>query len=125
MRKTDMSTRQQKSDLARLDKNFAPVEVANDLKWYDIRDLGLEGQGWRDTESPYDRLPARAKSIVRPPVWELSQHSAGLCARHVVRDRPGGSRHAWHLTATPVNFYQVQSAPPRPPTSSRSCGTSA
>ena len=71
----------QKSDLAKLDKNFAPVEVANDLKWYDIRDLGLEGQGWRDTEHPYDRLPARAKNIVRPPVWELSQHSAGLCVR--------------------------------------------
>ncbi|MFA5043584.1 MAG: SGNH/GDSL hydrolase family protein [Kiritimatiellia bacterium] len=71
----------QKSDLAKLDKNFAPVEVANDLKWYDIRDLGLEGQGWRDTESPYDRLPARAKSLVRSSVWELSQCSSGLCAR--------------------------------------------
>ena len=71
----------QKSDLAKIDKNFAPIEVANDLKWYDIRDLGLEGQGWRDTENPYDRLPARAKSVVRPPVWELSQNSAGLCVR--------------------------------------------
>jgi len=71
----------QKFGLAKLAKNFAPVEVANDLKWYDIRDLGLEGQGWRDTASPYDRLPARAKGIVRPPVWELSQHSAGLCVR--------------------------------------------
>lgn len=71
----------QKSDIAKLDQNFAPVEVANDLKWYDIRDLGLEGQGWRDTESPYDRLPARAKSIVRPGVWDLSHHSAGLCVR--------------------------------------------
>ena len=71
----------QKNDIAKLDKNFAPVEVANDLKWYDIRDLGIEGQGWRDTEAPYDRLPARAKSIVRPPVWDLSQHSSGLCVR--------------------------------------------
>ena len=70
-----------KDDIAKLDKNFDPVEVANDLKWYDIRDLGLEGQGWRDTEGPYDRLPARAKAIVRPSVWSLSQCSSGLCVR--------------------------------------------
>ena len=41
----------------------------------------MEGQGWDDTETPYDRLPARAKGVVRDPVWELSQHSAGLCVR--------------------------------------------
>jgi len=70
-----------KFDLEKIDKNFAPLEVANDLKWYDIRDLGLEGRGWPDTEHPYDRLPTRAKDIVRPQVWGLSQHSAGLCVR--------------------------------------------
>ncbi len=70
-----------KNDIAKLDKNFAPVEVADNLKWYDIRSLGVEGQGWRDTESPFDRLPARAKSLVRTPVWDLSCHSAGLCVR--------------------------------------------
>lgn len=70
-----------KIDIAKMDRNFAPVEVANNLKWYDARDLGIEGQGWRDTESPYDRLPARAQSLVRPPVWNLAHCSAGLCVR--------------------------------------------
>ena len=25
--------------------------------WYDIRPLGVEGQGWKEVTSPYDRLP--------------------------------------------------------------------
>jgi hypothetical protein len=70
-----------KNDIEKLDKNFSPVEVANDQKWYNIRDLEIEGQGWDDTENPFGRLPARAKSVVRPPVWDLSRHSAGLCVR--------------------------------------------
>jgi hypothetical protein len=31
----------------------------------------------------YDRLPARAKATVRPPVWSLSHNSAGMCVRFV------------------------------------------
>jgi len=53
------------------------------VAWYDVRGIGVEGQGWKDTASPFDRLPARAKELVRPPVWSLSQHSAGLCVRFV------------------------------------------
>src|SRR5690606_2516891 len=49
--------------------------------WYDIRLLGLEGQGWTQTKAPFDRLPAKAEGVVRAPVWSLSQHSAGLCVR--------------------------------------------
>ncbi len=48
------------------------------MTWYDARGLNVEGKGWTDTETFYDRLPARAKEIVRPPVWSLSQDSAGL-----------------------------------------------
>src|SRR5688572_26188767 len=66
-----------------LDPNFATSQPGDDLTWWDVRALGVEGQGWTNTESPFDRLPARAKSIVRAPVWELSQHSAGLCVRFV------------------------------------------
>jgi N,N-dimethylformamidase beta subunit-like, C-terminal/GDSL-like Lipase/Acylhydrolase family/N-terminus of Esterase_SGNH_hydro-type len=51
--------------------------------WYDIRALGVEGQGWKDTKAPFDRLPARAEKLVRPAVWGLSRHSAGLCVRFV------------------------------------------
>ncbi len=52
-----------------------------EIRWHDVRELTMEGQGWSETKSPYDRLPARAEELVRPPVWRLSQHSAGLCVR--------------------------------------------
>lgn len=51
--------------------------------WRDIRDLTCEGKGWDDTETFYDRLPARARGVVRDPVWNLSHHSAGLCCRFI------------------------------------------
>lgn len=53
------------------------------LKWYDLRELGIEGKGWSDTKNIYDRLPAKAETIVRAPVWTLAGHSAGMSARFV------------------------------------------
>lgn len=53
------------------------------VRWHDLRELEIEGKGWTDTASFYDRLPARAQAVVREPVWDLSRHSAGLCARFV------------------------------------------
>lgn len=39
----------------------------------------LEGQGWpKQVKDYYDRLPAKAGSIVRPDVWNLSKNSAGI-----------------------------------------------
>lgn len=49
-----------------------------ELDWYDVRDWGLEGRGWDDTEAYFDRFPARAKGVVPGPVWSLSRHSAGM-----------------------------------------------
>lgn len=51
--------------------------------WYDVRLVGVEGQGWTKTKAPFDRLPAKAEKIVRKPVWGLSRHSAGLCVRFI------------------------------------------
>ncbi|MBM4035055.1 MAG: hypothetical protein FJ291_25205 [Planctomycetes bacterium] len=51
------------------------------LRWHDIRDWGVQGKGWGETERFYDRLPARARGKVRPPVWDLSRHSAGMAVR--------------------------------------------
>ena len=48
------------------------------LKWTDVRNFGVEGKGWTDTEGPYDRYPARAKGRVPEDVWELSHHPTGL-----------------------------------------------
>jgi len=36
--------------------------------WSDIRQFGVEGRGWDDTKSFYDRLPAKAEALVRKPV---------------------------------------------------------
>ena len=63
--------------------DWAAAEPAPLLIWTDIRELGIEGQGWIDTKAPYDRLPAKAEARVRGAVWNLSRHSAGLCVRYV------------------------------------------
>ena len=47
--------------------------------WYDGTLLRLEGKGWENTESYYDRLPAKARETVRSPVWGLSHDTAGMC----------------------------------------------
>jgi lysophospholipase L1-like esterase len=55
--------------------------------WHDIRDQsedwGVEGKGWdeSETEKYFDRLPKRAKGVVRDAVWNLSRHSAGMLTR--------------------------------------------
>jgi lysophospholipase L1-like esterase len=48
------------------------------LNWADVRDWGVEGRAFNDTEAWFDRLPARAKGVVREAVWNLSRHSAGM-----------------------------------------------
>jgi hypothetical protein len=65
--------------------------------WYDIRLLGLEGQGWNDVAAPFDRLPARAEGKVRDAVWHLSRQSAGLCVRFTT-DAPQ-IQATWDLTS--------------------------
>jgi hypothetical protein len=49
--------------------------------WHDATEFEIEGRGWTETESPYDRLPKRAKGVVPASVWGLSKHSAGLAVR--------------------------------------------
>lgn len=53
------------------------------IVWHDVATWGVEGQGWAaaDLAARYDRLPAKAEKIVRPPVWSLSRNSAGLSFR--------------------------------------------
>ncbi len=69
--------------LEQLDPNMAAAQADSDLLWYDLLDLGLEGQGWSDLAHPYDRLPARAEGRVTEAVWTLSHHTAGVGARFV------------------------------------------
>lgn len=59
----------------------AASAAQTELQWFDVRDWGVEGRGFQDTESYFDRLPGRAKGVVRDAVWGLSRHSAGMQVR--------------------------------------------
>ena len=48
------------------------------LTWYDVTALGVDGRGWTDTKTPFDRLPSRAEKLVPEAVWLRSMNSAGL-----------------------------------------------
>lgn len=53
-------------------------EIESKYQWFSTEKMNREGQGWSKTVLPYDRLPAKAWSMVREEVWELAQHSAGI-----------------------------------------------
>jgi lysophospholipase L1-like esterase len=71
------------ADLQPVDKGLATSHEGDKTLWFDIRELGVEGRGFSDTESFYDRLPARAKGVVRDGVWGLAHNSAGMSVRFV------------------------------------------
>ena len=48
------------------------------LTWYDATTLGIDGKGWTDTNTPFDRFPSRAEKLVPDAVWKRSLNSAGL-----------------------------------------------
>src|SRR6267154_6839061 len=54
---------------------------AAELEWVDAKKLTVEGLGFKDVKSPYDRLPGRAEGVVPPAVWNLSRDSAGALVR--------------------------------------------
>lgn len=86
----------------------APKAAAPEVVWTDIRTLGVEGQGWRETKAPFDRLPAKAEGVVRDAVWNLSRHSAGIHVRFVTDATAIHARWAvtspkleqWHMAST-------------------------
>lgn len=59
----------------------AKPEIPDGVVWHDVREWGIEGKGFADTERFYDRLPARAKGVVRNAVWQLSHNTTGMSAR--------------------------------------------
>ncbi len=66
-----------------IDPSQGKADGDGKVLFYDVRLLGLEGQGWKDVKDPFDRLPAKAEGKVRDAVWNLSRQSAGLCVRFV------------------------------------------
>jgi len=71
------------ANLTKLDSQKATREPDSKILWYDARDLTIEGKGWTDTETFYERISARAKSKVSKDVQTLSTHTAGIAVRFV------------------------------------------
>jgi lysophospholipase L1-like esterase len=69
------------AELEPIAESLAKADEKGSTLWYDIKLLAIEGQGWKETKSPYDRLPAKAEGVVRDAVWDLSRHSAGIATR--------------------------------------------
>jgi len=84
-------------------------------EWVDARSLTVDGRGWSDPSSPWARLPASAKGVVRDAVWDLSRHSAGIAVRFRTNGGPLSVR--WtlgsdslempHMPATGVSGIDV------------------
>jgi hypothetical protein len=81
---------------------LTPIRSDGTNRWFDLRQLDVEGRGWNDTKDFYDRLPVKAERVVRQPVWDLSRNSAGICTRFVT---DATSLHArWALTDPCLNL---------------------
>ena len=92
MKKVQYSRRQFTSELlgGTICIGLSPVPFAqqilvseSEIDWYDVKEIGVEGKAWTETIRYFDRLPAKARTMVREPVWNLSRHSAGMCMRFV------------------------------------------
>ncbi len=51
---------------------------AQELKWYDVSEMKLEGQPTGFVTNPFQRFPDSMKNKVRDRVWELSENPAGV-----------------------------------------------
>jgi hypothetical protein len=60
---------------------FAAKALSDEMRWITAQELTIEGRGWNDTRSFFDRLPAKAEGRVPSAVWNLSHDSAGMCVR--------------------------------------------
>lgn len=58
------------------------VAEQDGILWHEIAAPSLEGRGWIEgSESQFDRMPFRAKSIIGKAAWDFSRNSAGLAVR--------------------------------------------
>ena len=81
-----------------IDPAKATNEFGEDMLWYDIQELDLEGKGWGDTAHLYDRLPRSTKTGEPGQFWGLVEDSAGMCVRFVTDSPRIGGR--WTLRSS-------------------------
>ncbi|MBX2875824.1 MAG: SGNH/GDSL hydrolase family protein [Saprospiraceae bacterium] len=106
--------------------SFEPLlhgQSADDVRWWnpvEHEQTVVEGQAWgSEVESPFDRLPLRAKDNVREAVWGLSKHTAGVLIRFRsnaseirVRYQVSSAHAMQHMPATGVSgmdLYAIDS----------------
>lgn len=93
---------------------FQSMNLCAQTDWYNpLEDVSLpvQGRGWNaEIGKAYSRLPWRAKEIVRKPVWNLSQESAGLyvkfhtnAANIQIKYKVSGRLSMPHMPATGVS----------------------
>ena len=56
---------------------------SSEWDWVHAHQLTLEGQGWSEVASSFDRLPKKSEGVVRDSVWNLSRDSSGMAVRFV------------------------------------------
>lgn len=83
----------------------AALAADAELIWVPAEALTIEGRGWTDTKSLFDRLPAKAEGVVRPPVWSLSRNSAGICVRFMCDSTKISCR--WKLTSKSLGMTHM------------------
>ena len=72
------------------------AQTPPELDWHDAKKFTVEGLGFSDVKSPYDRLPSRAENVVRQAVWDLSRDSSGVLVRFTANTAAIHAR--WTLT---------------------------
>lgn len=102
--------------------SLSTTALADGWKWVDPLDCPyptIQNQAWNaETGKSYHRLPERAQKVVRPAVWGLGRHSAGLAVhfysnapkikvRYTVADRPLAMRHMPPTGVSGVDLYGV------------------
>lgn len=87
---------------------------AQNMQWWKPTDSSfptVNGQHWsNEMEGSLFRLPPRAESLVRKPVWDLSKYSTGLFIRFMsnapqimIRYKVLGSLSVTHMPVTSVS----------------------
>ncbi len=70
--------------------------------WTDIKELGIRGRGWTNDPQEFNRLPAKAETMVRDDVWHLSHHTAGLYVQF--KSNATSIKANWKLTEEKLAF---------------------
>jgi hypothetical protein len=76
------------------------ASASDSLKYVNAANFELIGKGFTDTQTRYERLPARLEGKTRPPVWSLSKNCSGLAIRFRTNSHTIAAR--WELTEDAV-----------------------